>query len=157
MLTFTVETQKNAKVVTLRGAIDERGGDVLDDLVEVAGHGTPGKIVLDLGHVTNLNSVGARLWAEFTNKLRTIGPVELRHCSCYFIDFVNLVPAVLAGVTITSFYAPMKCPQCGESSVLLDMDTVGVTREFGKHNCSICKKSLTPLVSEDDYFDFITG
>ena len=152
MLSYTHTIDQGRPVFSLVGQLDEQAVGGLERLLEAH---PAGDVTLDLAAVASINSAGARVWAEFATRLRKRGVVRLRRCSPYVVDYVIMVPAMIDDLVIESFFAPMRCVTCGETEALLDAEVVRVTRAYGKHSCRSCKEPLAPLVSEDDYFDFL--
>jgi hypothetical protein len=68
--------------------------------------------VINLAGLRSINSLGVREWAQFLLSLTKKSTVVLEECSVVFIDQANIVPQILAGARVASFFAPYFCPQC---------------------------------------------
>ena len=117
---------RGADWVALRldGVIDEHSGlvDAPPDL------GPPGPLlVIDLGGVVRINSVGVRDWILWTAELkRQFSVVALCDCPPVVMSEVNLVRNFAEGLLITTFRVPYFCDHCGrESTETLDARALG--------------------------------
>ncbi len=75
-------------------------------------------VVVDLGHVTLINSRGVREWVKFLRALTPRGSVSLRHCPACMVSQFNLVRGAASDVVIESFDAPYACEACGHQDML---------------------------------------
>lgn len=109
-----IETQGDALVIS--GPIDESAR-----LPELLGRATGGRLVLDLGGVTFINSLGVRDWIRMqTAAQRTGVAIELRRVAEPVIHQLNMIIAT-RGARVSSFFAPYACDGCGrEESMLID-------------------------------------
>jgi eukaryotic-like serine/threonine-protein kinase len=103
--------------LALAGAIDESAA--LHDLLARA---PGGRLVLDLGAVTFINSLGVRDWIRMQAAAQRTGiAVELRRLSEPLVHQLNMIVAARGAAHVTSFFAPYACDACGrEESLLID-------------------------------------
>ncbi|MEZ4265021.1 MAG: hypothetical protein R3F39_01490 [Myxococcota bacterium] len=94
--------------VGLRGTIDEHAG-----LAAVSSQIRGRLVVLDLGAIARINSVGVRDWMIWLKSLSEGGRrVVLVDCSPAMMDQVNLVRNFTQGAWVDSFLAPYFCDRC---------------------------------------------
>jgi anti-anti-sigma regulatory factor/DNA-directed RNA polymerase subunit RPC12/RpoP len=104
-------------VLMLAGAVDETAG-----LNALLGRAEAGKLVLDLGGITFINSLGVRDWIRMQAAATQQGiKIELRRVAEVIIHQLNMIIATRGTSDVTSFYAPYACDACGrEETVLVD-------------------------------------
>ena len=102
-------------VITLKGQLDDQA--TLSELLDQIGT----HVIIDLGGIRFINSVGVREWIVFLGALVERGTkVVLRKCSEPMVHQMNMVVEAGAGAEIESFHAPYVCSGCGsEQSVAL--------------------------------------
>src|SRR5215468_7333412 len=111
---FAVETRDDVLMVS--GPIDESAR-----LLELLDRSRDGRLVLDLGGVTFINSLGVRDWIRMQAAAHRTGvAIELRRVAEPVIHQLNMIIAT-RGARISSFFAPYACDGCGrEESMLID-------------------------------------
>lgn len=109
-----VDLYKDSRATTLRlsGAIDETA-----QLVELGSRVDP-PLVIDLGGVKLINSIGVRDWVRFLRAVVPRGPVTLRHCPVLMVNQFNLIRGAATGAHIDSFQAPYMCDGCGAEEIV---------------------------------------
>lgn len=109
-----IETQGDVLVIS--GPIDESAR-----LPELLDRATGGRLVLDLGGVTFINSLGVRDWIRMQAAAQRAGvTIDLRRVAEPVIHQLNMIIAT-RGPRISSFFAPYACDGCGrEESMLID-------------------------------------
>ena len=149
--------EKRGDALFLAGAIDETAQ--LGKLLE---HAADGSLVLDLGGITFINSLGVRDWirmqqAAAAAKVR----IELRRVAEPIVHQLNIVPATRGVSIVTSFYAPYECEDCDREHVmLLDVRTHGADlarRIPPQLACPDCKRPLVFSDPPELYFTFLTA
>jgi anti-anti-sigma regulatory factor len=117
---FTI--QARGEELVLSGAIDENAR--LDEIVSRA---RGGRLTLDLGGVTFINSIGVREWARMQQAaVRANVRIELRRVVEQLIHQMNIVPAARGNSLVSSFFAPYLCEDCDrEDTFLLDVSVYG--------------------------------
>jgi len=112
---LSVTPQGDALV--LAGAIDESA-----DLMALLARAQGGRLVLDLGGVTFINSLGVRDWIRMQATATQQGvSIELRRVAEVLIHQLNMIIATRGTARVTSFFAPYACDRCGrEESLLVD-------------------------------------
>lgn len=141
----------------LEGVIDEHAS--LVPLVERARNRT---LVLDLGGVTFINSIGVREWIRMQQAAAKIGlSIELRRVPVPLVHQLNIVPAVRGVSMVTSFAAPYDCESCDEEfDVVLDVRLHGsalARMQPPAMPCPDCRRSLTFTSPPELYFSFLAG
>ena len=100
--------------LTINGVIDENV-----DLPTFDGE-IQGKLVVNLEHLTMINSLGCRVWSKWIKGIKAKQGVVLSHCSPAFIAQVNVLQNfVPAGVAIESLHVPYMCASCNHREKLL--------------------------------------
>ena len=139
----------------LDGVIDEHNG--LDQLTAPLGPPRP-TLLIDLGGVRRINSVGVRDWVVWLRGLRQRYPtIVLFDCPPAIMNEVNLVRNFAEGAIITTFQAPYYCDRCGQESIqhldALDMVRSGV-RKAPPFPCGkpACANALDD--ADETYFAF---
>jgi anti-anti-sigma regulatory factor len=114
-LTVTVERGDDISTVSLTGEVDDQA--TLSDLAETLS----GNLVIDLGGVRFINSVGVREWIVFLSALADKGcKVILRNCSEPMVHQMSMVVEARGSADVESFYAPFLCDDCAaERSLVL--------------------------------------
>lgn len=112
-----ISLETRGDTLVLGGAIDESAG--LVDLLERA---RDRRLVLDLGGIAFINSLGVRDWIRMQAVAQRSGiTVELRRVAEPVIHQLNMIIATRGAARVISFYAPYACDGCGrEDSVLID-------------------------------------
>jgi anti-anti-sigma regulatory factor len=140
--------------VGLRGTIDEHAG-----LASVTGQVRGRLVVVDVGAIARINSVGVRDWMNWLKALAEGGRrVVLVDCSPAMMDQVNLVRNFTQGAWVDSFLAPYFCDRCDLERderldpVALRRDGAGVAPAIscGKSACGLTFDDV-----EEGYFAFI--
>lgn len=142
--------------LALSGAIDETAG--LDDLLAQA---RGGKLVLDLGGVTFINSLGVRDWIRMQAKATEQRvQVELRRVAEVIVHQLNMIIATRGTATVASFFAPYACDHCGrEESLLVDAVANGPQLAALQPPVMTCPECGSPMAFNDfpeRYFSFLT-
>ena len=115
---------------------------------------------LNLGAVTQINSVGTRTLGQFFKDLGA-RPLELHELPGVLVELLNVFPQVFNGRqdAVQSLYAPYLCDSCQEKPELLlrrqelKVTTRGVTAPL--RTCRRCATPMALAVEPDDYFLFL--
>jgi len=141
----------------LAGAIDESA-----DLMGLLGRAQGGRLVLDLGGVTFINSLGVRDWIRMqaTATQQGVG-IELRRVAEVLIHQLNMIIATRGTARVTSFFAPYACDRCGREESLL-VDAVANTAALAKleppaQTCPECQGPMAFNDFPERYFSFLSG
>lgn len=112
-----VATESSWVALRLEGVIDEQSR--LAEIVEqMRAHRGLETLIIDMGGITRLNSVGVRDWVLALRALREIfAKVQLMDCTPPVMNEVNFVRNFSEGTIITSFQAPLFCTRCSKESV----------------------------------------
>jgi len=143
--------------VFLEGVIDENA-----NLIDVLGRAKNNKLVLDLGGIRFINSIGVREWIRMQQAAANIGlAIELRRVCEPLVHQLNIVPAARGVSMVTSFFAPYECEHCeAEHDVVLDVRLHGAAlakMEAPEMPCPDCKKPLVFATEPELYFTFLAG
>ena len=135
------------------GSIDERAQ--LAPLVKWAKHG---KLVLDLGAVTFMNSLGVREWVRLQTTARDAAvKLELRRVAEVLIHQLNIVPAARVASDVKSFFATYICEDCGEERPEL-LEVARLEKlEAPPMKCRACKQPAVLSEAPELYFSFLAG
>ncbi|HEY0194627.1 MAG TPA: hypothetical protein VGC42_26125 [Kofleriaceae bacterium] len=146
-------------ILVLTGAIDEtaRLADFLADPSTIHRN----RMILDLGGVTFINSLGVRDWIRMQTAAQRAGVViELRRVPEPLVHQLNMIIATRAASQVISFYAPYTCDNCGREEALL-IDAVAHASELAaQHPPTMeCRECGGPMEFNDfpeRYFSFLS-
>lgn len=119
-MTTSAATQNKARC-TIEGNVLTITGEI-DDTTDLASHGKQLQkdVVIDLGGVTFINSVGVREWVTLLDQLTGRGlKITLRNVSEPMVRQMTMVMEAKGDATVESFFAPYLCPKCGDERALL--------------------------------------
>jgi anti-anti-sigma regulatory factor len=141
----------------LSGAIDETA-----QLMNLLGMAHGGRLVLDLGGITFINSLGVRDWIRLQAAATQQGiAVELRRVAEVIVHQLNMIIATRGTSHVISFFAPYACDACGrEESLLVDAvaNAAGLARlEPPVMTCPECGAKMAFNDFPERYFSFLTG
>jgi len=154
MSRLTVTPQGDA--LMLAGSIDETA-----DLMGLLGQARGGRLALDLGGVTFINSLGVRDWIRMQATATQHGlAIELRRVAEVVIHQLNMIIATRGTARVTSFFAPYACDRCGrEDSLLVDAmaSAAGLARlEPPPMTCPECGGPMAFNDFPERYFSFLS-
>ena len=141
----------------LEGVIDENA-----NLLDLVGRARNNKLVLDLGGITFINSIGVREWIRMQQTAATLGvSIELRRVCEPIVHQLNIVPAARGVSMVTSFFAPYECDECEtEHDVVLDVRLHGAAlakMRAPSMPCPNCRKQMVFTSPPELYFTFLAG
>jgi anti-anti-sigma regulatory factor len=143
-------------VLVIKGAIDEAAG--LTALLEQA---RDRRLVLDLGGITFINSLGVRDWIRMQAAAQRGGiAVELRRVAEPLVHQLNMIIATRGAARVTSFFAPYACDKCGREDSLL-IDAVAHARGLSQLEppamaCAECGAQMEFNDFPERYFSFLS-
>jgi len=143
-------------VVVLAGSIDEHAG--LDELLGMA---AGNRLVLDLGGINFINSLGVRDWIRLQAAATQRGlQVELRRVAEVIVHQLNMIIATRGTARVTSFFAPYACDACGREESLL-VDAVASASSLAAlqpppMRCPECGAQMAFNDFPERYFSFLT-
>lgn len=150
---IVIETQGDALVIS--GALDESAR-----LAELLDRARGGLLVLDLGGVTFINSLGVRDWIRMQAAAQRAGiAIELRRVSEPVIHQLNMIIAT-RGARVRSFFAPYACDACGREESML-IDAVAHARGLAELSppamtCAECGARMVFNDFPERYFSFLS-
>jgi hypothetical protein len=151
---MTVEARGDALV--LAGAIDETAA-----LSSLLSRAQGGRLALDLGGVTFINSLGVRDWIRMQAAATQQGiKVELRRVAEVIVHQLNMIIATRGTAQVTSFFAPYACDACGREESLL-VDAVASAPQLAalqppSMTCPECEAQMAFNDFPERYFSFLT-
>ena len=118
------------------------------------------RLVLDLGEVTFINSLGVRDWIRFLALAAQSGVrLELVRVSEPLVQQFNMIVATRTGAQVRSFFAPFACDACGlERSVCIEVEpNLSALRalEPPRVACPTCKAPMAFNDFPERYFSFL--
>jgi anti-anti-sigma regulatory factor len=152
-----LQIQPGDGALLLSGAIDETAG-----LMDLLGRAQGGHLVLDLGGVTFINSLGVRDWIRMQAAATQGGiRIELRRVAEVIIHQLNMIIATRGTAQVTSFFAPYACDRCGREESLL-IDAVANATQLAQLSpppmtCPECGGQMAFNDFPERYFSFLTG
>jgi hypothetical protein len=152
-----MQVTPDAGVLMLAGPIDETAG-----LNALLGRAEGGKLVLDLGGITFINSLGVRDWIRMqAAATQQAIQVELRRVAEVIVHQLNMIIATRGTAKVTSFYAPYACDACGrEETVLIDAVANAAQLQAMQPPAITCPECAAPMAFNDfpeRYFSFLTS
>jgi hypothetical protein len=150
--------QRRGEQLVLSGALDERAS--LNDLVREA---RDGRLLLDLGGITFINSIGVREWVHLqTAAAAARVRLELHRVAEPLVHQFNIVRAALKASEVRSFYATYLCDRCDEEEHLILLEVEALDADDGKVTppsvaCPQCRRPLEISNPPELYFTFLTG
>jgi anti-anti-sigma regulatory factor len=148
--------EPEADTLVIRGAIDESAG--LTALLERA---QDRRLVLDLGGITFINSLGVRDWIRLQAAAKAAGiTIELRRVSEPLVHQLNMIIATRGAARVTSFFAPYACDGCGREDALL-IDAIAHARGLSQLEppvmvCAECGAQMEFNDFPERYFSFLS-
>jgi hypothetical protein len=146
------EGGRGAIRLTLVGTIDERA-----DLTPLRDLESASRVVLDLGGVTRINSVGVREWIRAMRAIPSSIEVVWERVAPVMVSQIAMIANFHGHSRIESFLAPYFCPECdAEQTFLL---TPAEHLADGKAVAPIrdCPECGDPLVFDDIEADYLGG
>ncbi|HUS27976.1 MAG TPA: hypothetical protein VMZ53_05690 [Kofleriaceae bacterium] len=152
-----MHVQESADALLLTGAIDEHA-----ELMALLGRARGGKLVLDLGGITFINSLGVRDWIRMQASATQQGiAIEMRRVAEVLIHQLNMIIATRGTAKVTSFFAPFACDACGrEESLLIDAvaNAAGLAQlQPPTMTCPECGAAMAFNDFPERYFSFLTS
>jgi len=151
-----ISIEPQGDVLVIQGAIDEAAG--LTALLEQA---RDRRLVLDLGGITFINSLGVRDWIRMQAAAQRGGiAVELRRVAEPLVHQLNMIIATRGAARVTSFFAPYACDKCGREDSLL-IDAVAHARGLSQLEppamaCAECGAQMEFNDFPERYFSFLS-
>jgi hypothetical protein len=150
-LSWRIKRRSGFTAVELYGIVDERA-----DFSELAQQ-LSGVVVLELGSITRINSVGVREWIRFITGLPEVTELTLSHCSPAIVNQLNMIANFRGPGRIRSFYAPYVCGDCDhEEDRLIDLEAdrpSAATLPTGR--CPRCGQDMTLDDLAERYLAFL--
>jgi anti-anti-sigma regulatory factor len=143
--------------IRLAGSIDETA-----KLVDLVSQAQGGRLALDLGDVTFINSLGVRDMIRMQAAARESGvQVELRRVSEPIVHQLNMIIATRGDAEVTSFFAPYQCDACGREESLL-IDAVAHGKQLAQlqpppQKCPECGSQMAFNDFPERYFSFLAS
>ena len=141
--------------LAISGAIDDKA-DVLGLMV----HARAGKLVLDLGGIRFINSIGVREWIRLQQAAANASvQLELYRVAVVMIHQLNIVTASRGNAIVHSFFAPYLCEECdAEHDMVLDErlhPDAFAKRTPPPMSCPECKRAMEFRDPPEIYFSFL--
>jgi hypothetical protein len=152
-----MQVQPQGDALMLSGSIDEHA-----QLMELLARAQGGRLVLDLGGITFINSLGVRDWIRMqASATQQHIAIELRRVAEVLIHQLNMIIATRGTSKVTSFFAPYACDACGrEESLLIDAvaNAQGLSQlEAPPMRCPECAGQMAFNDFPERYFSFLTS
>ncbi len=145
--------------LTFKGSITEEAKAELMRLATATGAGA--KVLLDLAHVTFINSCGIRDWSFFLKAIREGREVAFDRVTEEIIYTMNMVLNFHSRLPVRSLFRGYACTGCGhETRVQLALGKdyqVGTTPEIPEPACAVCGDKAEPSEPDDEFFQFLVA
>ena len=157
MLRMPFTCERKGDVFWIGGAIDETA-----QLVPLLKWAKGRVLMLDLGGVKFINSLGVREWVRLQTAARDQKVLlELVRVAEVLIHQLNIVPAARAASAVESFFATYLCDHCGhEQDELIEVSanqTALAAMKAPPATCKACKKPTVLAEAPELYFSFLSG
>ncbi|HMG55645.1 MAG TPA: hypothetical protein VK601_19235 [Kofleriaceae bacterium] len=143
-------------VLVLHGSIDEASR-----VMDLLAHARDRRLVLDLGGVAFINSLGVRDWIRMQSAAHREGiAIELRRVAEPVVHQLNVIIATRGASRVTSFFAPYACDACGREDSLL-VDAVAHAEQLARleppaMSCAECGAAMAFNDFPERYFSFLS-
>ncbi len=148
------DSQPDALLVTLKGAMDETAGKSLSALHDHAKK----HVIFDFLQVEYVNSLGIRNWINFIRHFQEGRQILYRECSPDIVMQMNMMPSFQGGGKIESFYASYECQSCGNDGRLrfeTKLDRERLEQALDECLCESCQKSVEIEEDKDSFLIFL--
>jgi hypothetical protein len=148
----TTTTEGNVTQIALRGDLKEGAVfPVVDPSTR--------RLILDLGGISRINSLGVREWMRFAAAIPETVETLLERCPVVFVSQSNMIANFLGRSRVVSFIAPYVCERCDSVADVLLVCAQENVAQLMKHaparNCEKCGNALTFDELEESYFAFL--
>lgn len=118
------------------------------------------RMVIDLGKITFINSLGVRDWIRFLSRAAEQKvTLELVRVSEPLVQQFNMIVATRAGAAVRSFFAPFACDACGrEDSICIEVEPHLAALRAMQAPPVACADCQAPMAFNDfpeRYFSFL--
>jgi anti-anti-sigma regulatory factor len=141
--------------LAIAGAIDDKA-----DVLGLMAHAKDGQLVLDLGGIRFINSLGVREWIRLQQAAAKANvQIELHRVAVVIVHQLNIVVATRGTAIVHSFFAPYLCEECdAEHDMVLDERLHADA--LAKHqpppmSCPECKRAMEFRDPPELYFSFL--
>jgi CheY-like chemotaxis protein len=116
-----------------------------------------GPLDLHLGGLRRIAPESVVRWQELLRRFGRDG-VRLQECSVGFVRQAGILPSLIAGMELLSFYAPYRCAACGvEEERLIETRRLGPELKPPPFTCRACQGPLAFDDLPERYFAFLAG
>lgn len=145
MLVFKLETSKTEPYsrLVLAGPLNEEAGLALHKVQGRLGS----SVEIDLGGVTQVNSLGAASWWQFLRAVQGKSKLRYQRCSAAFQAQILMMPGLVAGVAVESVLVEARCPGCQASRQF--EATSATWKDRGHQACPTCAEILDPHADDE--------
>lgn len=118
------------------------------------------RVVLDIEHVSCINSLGVREWVRLLTMLHDASiEVTLRRCSEVMVQQMNMFHSAVYKVGVESFQAPYRCDAC-RREVMMTIDMADHDGDVADarpptFSCETCGGALVFIDLPERYFLFV--
>ena len=153
-LNLKKQSGADGDLLVLEGVLDENAEPKFKELHKELAN----KIVIDLGGVWRINSVGVMLWLAFMRSLGT-RKVAFRRCHPVIVEQLNTVMDFRGMAKIESILAPYFCSSCNreqneELVIGRDVSPTNLS-QFPARKCSQCHSAMQFDDIPDRYLGFL--
>lgn len=144
------------KVTSGQGVTELHLRGMISEIVELdASKAPPGRpVVMDVGEIKNMNSLGIRNWVRFLDALCDKAPqVVIRRLSPMLVFQASMISTFLSRARVESFLSPWCCVECEHTVELLHRLEEDIPQSIP---CPKCKSSMEFDSDFDSYQTFRT-
>ena len=137
------------------GPLNEDAKTVLTPLAAAAGP----RCILDMGGVTQVNSIGIRDWSHFLKVLKTGRELVYERVPDEVVRTMNMVTNFQGRLTVRSVFREYACTHCDhEQTEVYELGRhyeLGTVPSLAPVSCKSCGKVTEPVEPDDVYFSFL--
>lgn len=127
---------------------------IIDETAELSPGAVPrgAPVIIDVGGIENINSLGVRNWVQFIDGLCAQSPtVIIRKLSPPLVTQASMISNFLGRATVESFFTPWFCNQCDSDYFELHAIDATVPPAIG---CPKCQSAMDLDCDRESYLEF---
>lgn len=158
MLSCVIEKSPESIKVKVSGKLTEMAEASLQSLKQDLGD--PARVIFNTRELSDINSLGAKLWILTMIELgkRPGLALEFEQCSEVLMRYRALIPGMTGSAKIRSVVISYDCNHCGASTNgQIDEADFSIDEELKPVACSSCGKTAVSQFDPEELFSFMEG
>lgn len=154
MFKFHLEQTANATILILSGKLDEFAESDLRKMTAISLESEA--LILSLKDITEINSIGVKLWVSAINVLEKKHDLVFEKCPEVFLNHRSFIPAVTGNGKIKSIILCFECDNCGRTTnKLLDESKFSKEDQIQSEPCLSCGEEVASNIDPRELFSFL--